>query len=105
MGKDFVYWVVGCVEYNYFCFGCDGFFEFVKVDCLFFCWEGFDGVFFWWVYGYVDDFFVGYFNVGDVLVEEGFKDDDFVVGFDEGYEGGEYVFVGVGSDGDFCVGV
>jgi len=51
----------------------------------------------------VDDLTAGHLDVGDVLVEEGLEDNDFVALFEEAHEGGEHALIGAGGDGDFGV--
>ena len=44
-------------------------------------------------------------RVGAVIFVEGFEDDDFVAGIDDGHHGGHHGFGGAAADGDFALGV
>ena len=44
-------------------------------------------------------------RVGAVIFVEGFEDDDFVTGIDDGHHGGHHGFGGTAADGDFALGI
>lgn len=48
----------------------------------------------------VDDLAAGHLDVGDVLIEEGLEDDNFVALLEEAHEGGEHALIGAGGNGD-----
>ena len=86
LGEDFADWVVGGVEDDHLSFGCDGGFEFGHVDGP----VGGGGGARCAVLGRVERniFYgaTGHLDVGKVLVEEGFEDDDFIAWFDKAHE-------------------
>ena len=85
--------------------GGDGVFELGEVDGPVCGRGGADSAVRWWVQGHVSDGAAGDLDVGDVLVEEGLEDDDFVAFLDEGHKGAQHTFVCAGGYGHFGGGV
>jgi hypothetical protein len=44
-------------------------------------------------------------GVGSVIFVEGFEDDDFIAGIDDGHHGRHHGFGGAATDGDFALGI
>ena len=94
-GEYFADRVVGGVEDDHFGFGRDGGFEFGEVDAPVGGGGGARPAVLWGVEWDVFYGAAGHFNVVEILVEEGFEDDDFIAWLDEAHECAEHAWVRV----------
>jgi hypothetical protein len=68
----------------------DGALELVKINGPLGGREGLDGALFGRMHRHIDDLAAGHFDVADILVKEGLKDDNLVAGLNESHEGAQH---------------